>query len=358
MNVLLTCLVGILAVGILIYMLLKKNDIKMTLLILGVVLMYIALLMGRKLEVSETTGALLLDPFQVIVDQFTNTLVGPGFVILILGGYSAYMNHIGANKVTVQALTKPIAKIKSIYILIPIVFLIGNLLSLVIPSASNLAIILLATLYPVLRSAGMSRLSAAAVIGTSATIVPTPLGSDNVAIASLLNVNVTDYVFKSHALVSIPTLLAIALVHYFWQKHEDVKQKETLSYQEEIAGNDVNEAKAEVETTYTGLQAFVYGTLPLLPIILLLIVFVLNLVLGTTLNISVQVVSLISFIIAVLVEFSTRHSVNSVLKETSYFFDGMGGVMSIVALLVSAQVFVQGLTSIGIIELVQKQWKI
>ena len=32
----------------------------------------------------------------------------------------------------------------------------------------------------------------------------------------------------------------------------------------------------------------------------------------------------------------------------------MGGVMSIVALLVAAQVFVQGLTSIGIIELVQK----
>jgi hypothetical protein len=111
MDVLLTCVVGILAVGILVYMLLKKNDIKMTLLILGVILMYVALLMGRKLEVSETTGALLLDPFQVIVDQFTNTLVGPGFVILILGGYSAYMNHIGANKVTVQALTKPISKI-------------------------------------------------------------------------------------------------------------------------------------------------------------------------------------------------------------------------------------------------------
>lgn len=353
MNVLLICFVGILAVGILVYMLLKKNDIKMTLLILGVVLMYIALLMGRKLEISETTGALLLDPFQVIVDQFTNTLVGPGFVILILGGYSAYMNHIGANKVTVQALTKPIAKIKSIYILIPIVFLIGNLLSLVIPSASNLAIILLATLYPVLRTAGMSRLSAAAIIGTSATIVPTPLGSDNVAIASLLNVNVTDYVFKSHAIVSIPTLLAIALVHYFWQKHEDMKHKEILSYEEEIAENEI-ESKVDTQSSYSGIQAFIYGILPLLPIILLLIVFVLNIVLGTTLNISVQVVSLISFIIAVLVEFTTRRSVNSVLKETSYFFDGMGGVMSIVALLVSAQVFVQGLTSIGIIELVQK----
>ena len=164
----------------------------------------------------------------------------------------------------------------------------------------------------------------------------------------------TDYVFKSHAIVSIPTLLAIALVHYFWQKREDTKQKETLSYAEEIAANDPAETKVDTQTSYSGIQAFVYGILPLLPIILLLIVFVLNIVLGTTLNISVQVVSLISFIIAVLVEFMTRRSVNSVLKETSYFFDGMGGVMSIVALLVSAQVFVQGLTSIGIIELVQK----
>ena len=354
MDVLLTCVVGILAVGILVYMLLKKNDIKMTLLILGVILMYVALLMGRKLEVSETTGALLLDPFQVIVDQFTNTLVGPGFVILILGGYSAYMNHIGANKVTVQALTKPISKIKSIYILIPIVFLIGNLLSLVIPSASNLAIILLATLYPVLRTAGMSRLSAAAIIGTSATIVPTPLGSDNVAIASLLNVNVTDYVFRSHAIVSIPTLLAIAVVHYFWQKHEDIKEKEILTYEEELTANGSPETNMTITSTYSGAKAFIYGTLPLLPIILLLFVFVANILLGTSLNISVQVVSLISFMIAVLVEFTTHRSVNSVLKETSFFFEGMGGVMSIVALLVAAQVFVQGLTSIGIIELVQK----
>lgn len=139
MNAILISVVGIIAVAILIYMLLKKNDIKMTLLGLGIVLMYIAILVGNKIKVSTPTGTALLDPFQAVVDQFSNTLVGPGFVILILGGYSAYMSHIGANQVTVHALTKPIAKIRSVYILIPIVFLIGNLLSLVIPSASNLA---------------------------------------------------------------------------------------------------------------------------------------------------------------------------------------------------------------------------
>ena len=41
MNAILISVVGIIAVAILIYMLLKKNDIKMTLLGLGIVLMYI-----------------------------------------------------------------------------------------------------------------------------------------------------------------------------------------------------------------------------------------------------------------------------------------------------------------------------
>ena len=105
MNAILVSVIGILAVAILVYMLLKKNDIKMTLLVLGITLMYLAIFLGNKIKVSASTGTVWLDPFQAVVDQFTNTLVGPGFVILILGGYSAYMSHIGANQVTVHALT-------------------------------------------------------------------------------------------------------------------------------------------------------------------------------------------------------------------------------------------------------------
>ncbi|MEY4716934.1 C4-dicarboxylate transporter DcuC [Lacticaseibacillus paracasei] len=354
MDAILVSAVGLVAVTILIYMLLKKNDIKMTLLSLGIILMYIAILLGNKIKVSAPTGTAWLDPFQAVVDQFSNTLVGPGFVILILGGYSAYMSHIGANQVTVHALTKPIAKIHSVYILIPIVFLIGNLLSLVIPSASNLAIILLATLYPVLRAAGMSRLSAAAVIGTSATIVPTPLGSDNVAIAAQLHMTVTDYVFRSHALVSIPTILAIAVVHYLWQKHEDKRHPDELTYSEELTqNNDGKASSTESGNSHRGFLAFIYGLLPLLPIVLLLIIFFLNIALGTKLNISVQMVTLISFVVAVFVELLTKRKVQDVLKETNSFFTGMGDVRSIVALLVAAQTFVQGLTSLGIIGLIQ-----
>lgn len=237
----------------------------------------------------------------MIADQFKSTISSAGFIILILGGYSAYMNKIKANNVTVSVLTKPIARIKSVYILVPIVFLLGNLLSLVVPSASNLAIILLATLYPILIQAGMSTLTAAGLIATTATIVPTPLGSDNVAIAAELaktaeyaGMSATDYVFRYHAMVSVPTLLLMAAVHYFWQKHCDKK------------GTDANtelEKTAVIEEIPGGtLFRTVYVILPLLPILLLIGVFALQKLTGLSIDISVEVATLFSFVIAIICE--------------------------------------------------------
>ncbi|BDR57213.1 C4-dicarboxylate transporter DcuC [Xylocopilactobacillus apis] len=355
----LTIIISLIAVGVLVYMLLKKNDIKMTLISLGVILMYLAILMGKHLKVSVPTGSVWLDPFQDLVDKFTTTLVGPGFIILILGGYNAYMNQINANQVTIQALTKPAKKIKSVYLLVPIVFLMGNLLSLVIPSAANLAIILLATLYPVLRAAGMSRLSAAAVIATSATIVPTPLGSDNVAMAAQLKMPVTEYAFRYHAIVSVPTILAMAVIHYFWQKYQDKKNPENFSYDAELKAQEEDEPKktADAPKEYKGFTKFIYGILPLLPIILLLLSFLINMITKQNLSLSVQIVTMISFLIAIIVDAFSKKNLQAVLKDTNVFFDGMGSVMSIVALLVAAQVFVEGLTSIGIINLIQNSMK-
>ena len=278
-----------------------------------------------------------------------STLTSAGFIILILGGYTGYMSHIGANEVTVSVLAKPIAHIKSPYILVPITFLLGNLLSLVIPSASNLAIILMATLYPVLRQAGMSLLSAAAVIATTATIMPTPLGSDNVAIAAELaktdmfsGLTASDYVFRYHVLVSIPTLLVMALAHYFWQKFMDKR-----------AGSDLTDGDvdlAEVKAVEgSALYRTVYAILPLLPIIMLLIVFAITSTTGAKIDLSVELASILSFVIAIICELIRTRKGKETLAGTESFFKGMGGAMPIVALLVAASVFVVGLKSIGLI---------
>lgn len=343
MDVFLIYFLSLLAIAAVVFMLLKKLDIKITLFVVGMLLIVAAMFLG-KVPVNNFNDALA--PFKAVVDQFKSTLPAAGLIILILGGYTAYMSAIGANEVTVNTLTKPLKGIKSPYILVPVVFLLGNLLSLVIPSASNLAIILLATLYPILRKSGMSLLTSAAVIATTATVMPTPLGGDNIAIAAELGISVTEYVFRFHALVSIPTLLIMALTHYFWQKYLDKK---------DIAKGLVDENELEIEEVKEieggKLYKTVYTILPLLPIIILLLVFGINFLLpdASQISLSVEIVSIISFIIAIVCELFRKKDGQAVLKDTETFFKGIGNAMGIVILLVAAGVFVRGLTSIGII---------
>lgn len=350
MDVFLMYGLAIVAFALLVYLLIKKMDVKISLFLLGVILMYAALLMGKPLAFKNfsSTGLAFLDPLEIIIAQFKSTLSSAGFIILILGGYSAYMSHIEANKVTVSILLKPVKKIKSVYVLVPLVFLIGNFLSLVIPSASNLAIILLATLLPVLLESGMSVLTAAAVIATTATVMPTPLGGDNVAIAVELantaqyaGLTVSDYVFKYHALVSVPTLLVMAVVHFFWQKIMD-KKSGGIAADETIVQKETSEAK------HGPLFTAVYGLLPLLPIIFLIVIFVLDIAFSIKIKLTVEIATLCSFVIAVVCEIIRNKSAKKALEGTEHFFKGMGSVIPVVVLLVAASVFVVGLKSIGI----------
>lgn len=348
---------ALLAVAVIIYMLIKKMDIKIALFLMGIVLLLISLFMGKDIVFQDfnPTGSIVLDPLQVIVQQFKSTLTSAGLIILMLGGYTAYMSHIGANDLTVQMLTKPISKIKSVYILVPVIFLLGNLLSLVVPSASTLSILLLATLYPVLKRAGMSTLTIAAVIATSATIVPTPLGSDNVAIAEELakyaafsDLTVTHYTFAYHAIISLPTIAFIAIVHYFWQKRMDKKAQIADSNEEEV---EIEEFK-EIEGS--SLFKTVYAILPVFPIILLLASFILEMTTEMTVSISVEIAVLVSFILAIICELFRYKGDKEVLSQTEKFFTGMGNMISVVALLVAASVFVAGLQSIGLIDTLQQ----
>ena len=135
MNTVVTIMLGILSVALITYLLLKKADIKVAMFGIGILLLYIASLSGIAV-IKEPVNA-FIDPLTSVVSQFKTTLSGAGLVIIILGGYTAYMNQIGANEVTVNVLTKPLKHVKSSYFLVPVVFLLGNLLSLVIPSASN-----------------------------------------------------------------------------------------------------------------------------------------------------------------------------------------------------------------------------
>lgn len=349
--------VAIAAIIFVVVALIKKMDIKIILFTTGILLMYVAILMGRGIATPdfEGTGFALFDPLLAVADEFKGTLTSAGFVILVLGGYTSYMTKIGANDATVDALMKPLKRIRSPYLLVPAIFLLGNLMSLVIPSASNLSIILLATLYPVMKAAGMTTLTIAGVLATTATVMPTPLGADNVAIASELanhpefaGLSVSEYVFSYHVIVSVPTLILMAIVHYFWQKYRD--NKDPIVDDDGLL-LDEDEEKAAFEGT--GGMKFIYSLLPVMPILILLFIFFINTFTTSDISLGVEVVTIFSLILAILVEMAKSKDTSKTIKDTNSFFNGMGNAMDIVALLVAAGVFVVGLQSIGIIETLQ-----
>lgn len=113
MNTVVTIMLGILSVALITYLLLKKADIKVAMFGIGILLLYIASLSGIAV-IKEPVNA-FIDPLTSVVSQFKTTLSGAGLVIIILGGYTAYMNQIGANEVTVNVLTKPLKHVKSSY---------------------------------------------------------------------------------------------------------------------------------------------------------------------------------------------------------------------------------------------------
>jgi len=354
MNILMY-IVALAAIAFVVYALVKKMDIKIVLFATGIVLMFIAMLMGRGISIPEFegTGFALFDPLLAIATEFTDTLTGAGFLILVLGGYTSYMSKIGANDETVNALMKPVSFFKSPYALVPLVFLLGHLMSIVIPSASNLAIILLATLFPVLKAAGMTTLTIAGVIATTATIMPTPLGSDNVAIAAELSqvaefagLTVTEYVLQYHAPVSITVILLMAVVHYFWQRYRD---KKDLSDSDLEVSVDEDQAETKKASDSMGFR-IIYGLLPVLPILILIFAFFMNTYTNMNITIGVEVVTFFSLIIAILIEMLHSRDVQGTLKDTDTFFNGMGNSIGVVALIAAASVFVLGLQSIGIIE--------
>ncbi|HBE9081741.1 C4-dicarboxylate transporter DcuC [Serratia fonticola] len=320
------------------YAIAKNYDTKLVLFSAGIVLMLAAATLGLPILSAGTgTGTVWLDPLKQIELDFIKQFSRAGIIIMVLFGFSAYMSHIGANDVAVKIMSKPIAKIRSPYILVPIVFWIGSLLSLIIPSAASLAVILMATLYPILRVANMSSLSAAGVIATTATIVPTPLGGDNVVAAKILGFeHVVDYVTLHHAVISLPVLAIIGIAHYFWQKYMDKRQGAA-------AFTDVDESKL---ATNSQLPPAYYALFPLIPL-LLIVVFGLFL---RQIKIGLVEITLFSFALAFIVELIRKGDLREQMKNSSLFFTGMGqGFSQVVVLIVAASTLVAGLTAIGAI---------
>lgn len=244
-----------------IYLIKKKVEIKWVMFFSGILLMISAIFLNIPLLAEEkSSGVPFFDLFKLIGEVFTKQLTGASFILMLLFGYTAFMKEIGANQMTVYLFSRPLSRLKYKALLIPFFYVIGNVLGLMIPSASSLSVLLMTTAYPILVSAGVSPLSVGAVIAMSATIAPTPLGADNILAAEAFSMDVGTYVFDYHAKVSLPVILILTMVHFFWQRFCDKREQES----------DFVVKSDSVETD--GVSACVprfYAILPMLPLVIL-----------------------------------------------------------------------------------------
>lgn len=331
------CLVALLLAG---WAIAKNYDAKVVLFATGIVLMYCALFLGNPvLSAKLTSGLSWVDPFKAIKDIFVKQYSNAGLIILTLFGFAAYMSHIGANDAVIRVMSRPLSRVRSPYILVPLVFWMGTLLSIIIPSASSLAVILMATLYPVLRAAKMSPLTAAGVIATTATIVPTPLGGDNVVAARVLGFeHVVDYVFYHHAPVTLPTLFIMGIAHYFWQKYMDKKDGGTVG--------EIDESKL---ASSAKLAPTAYAIFPVLPLVLTIFFWLFF----KKAKVGLVEITLFSFLLAFVTEIIRGGDIRAQLKDANLFFKGMGeGFSKVVVLIVAASTMVAGLSAMGVIDMI------
>lgn len=208
-----------------------------------------------------------------------------------------------------------------------------------IPSATGLGVLLMATIFPVLISLGVSRLSATAVIGTTACLDLGPASGNSVLAAKNSGLDVADYFATYQMPVAIMTMITIAVLHFFVQKYFDKKAGHVPESMDKVY--DKVESDDNVPPA-------IYAILPIVPLILILTCskFAIE-----SVKMSVITAMLISMAVAMLFELIRRRNIQEVFASIQVFFDGMGKQFAtVVTLIVAGETFAYGLTKVGAID--------
>jgi len=340
-------IVSLTVIAIMVYFLIKNYQPHLILLFTGLFLLYFAIFFDLN-EANifgnmKSTGFIWFDPIAFFTTAMASRTANIGLIIMAASGYAKYMDIIGASKALATQVVKPLRLLRSPYLVLGGSYIIGQLLNIVIPSASGLALLLMVTIYPVLIQLGIPRISAAAVVATAAALDLGPVsGVVNMA-ADLSGMDVTEYFVSYQVPAGIVIASGIALAHIFFQSYMDKR---------DIAlGNTEYHNDDTIEDQLGSDAPVYYLILPTIPLILLL---VFSPFLVEEIRLTVPTAMFISAFIAIACEFIRhRESVKDTLKKFMTFYDVMGKQFArIVTLVVAGEVFARGLIAMRVVDMV------
>lgn len=324
------------------YMIIKKYKPQPVLMLGGLVLMALTILLGSgDLLGEKSTGFVWFDLFEFIKNTFSHRAAGLGLIIMSVGGFARYMDHIGASKVLVKLAVKPLQKLRAPYLVLALGYILGQFLNIFIPSASGLGVLLMVTMFPILVNLGVSRLAATALIGTTACLDLGPASGNSNLAARHAGLDVAVYFAEYQIPAAIAVVITIAVLHYFVQKWLDQR-----------AGHVVTKKDMTEQSTTPGGEGdtppAVYLILPLIPLVLIL---VFSKLLVSAIKMNVITAMLIGIFISMIFELIRKKDARAVLASIQVFFDGMGSQFAkVITLIVAGETFAMGLKSIGAID--------
>ncbi|MDO6500666.1 C4-dicarboxylate transporter DcuC [Photobacterium sanguinicancri] len=348
----LSIIIALIVTGFVTMFVLKGYKAQAILMAGGIVLMIAAMLIGQDLPLPESasTGSQWLDVFQFIKNTFSSQSAGLGLKIMAIAGFAFYMHEIGASESLVRVLTRPLARIKHMpYFFMAMCFIIGEFLSIFITSASGLGVLLMVTLYPLMRSVGLSRLSACAPIATAVAVEMGP-GQGNVNFAAeIIGIDVVDYVVQYQLVVAAAALITIALLHVVIQKYFDVKAGHIASEHRHLA-DQTEDSHSTTGEDGQPLAPTIYAILPVIPLVL---IFTFSKLMISSIKMDVTTAMFVSIVITLFFEYFRRGNAKKVIDSIQIFFDGMGRQFAnVVTFIVAGQTFAQGLKTIGAIDVI------
>ncbi len=324
------------------YLIAKKYYPALSLLIVGLVTLTIVGLISPDPLITgkKATKLFAFDVVQMFTNLLQTRTAGLGMNIMVIGGFSYYMDKIGATRALVSVCVKPLSKIHAPYVVMAAGYVLGQMLNIFVPSAVGLALLLMVTLYPLLVSAGISRHSAAATIAITGACGLGPSSGNMILGAEISKMHVMEFFLNGQVLVAMFIIPAVAVVHFFIQQWFDKKDLASGKISPADFGLTSQTADNNAETAPT-----FYALFPLLPVVLL---FVFSPLMYKGVRLEVVTALLIALLVSFACDLLRRRNVKESFATMKSFFDGMGKLFSsTVTLIICAEVFAAGLTKSG-----------
>ena len=338
-------LICILVLGLTTLLLVRNVHPVSVLLMMGLLMLAVSVATGTSdVPLAQPTGSTFFDIFRFIEEKFAGSLVKLGFMIMSIGGYVALMNCIKATDAMVYIASKPLSFLRGKpYLAACLSIPIGMLLYLTIPSASGLGLLLVSTVYPILVSLGVSKLTAISVISAATVFDMGPGSANTLNAATLVGMDHIEYFVSFQLRHIIPTTLLLLVVYYFVNRYFD---KKDLAAGKKIYDDAAGKCVKPDVPLY-------YAVFPVLPLVLLI---VFSKYFGLfDVNITTTVAMLVCVVLTALALLIRSRRLKETFAILKSFWDGMGSVFSsVVALIVAAEVFAAGLNSLHFIDLLVK----